>query len=150
MRVEGFKQSNERPEDMPVKKFINDHQLTPLEEKETQLISNESIRSGFTLLENKIIDLNRQLEDRLYVQQLRLDNFAIEGLNFVQTLKALPNRYNIEYGPNNDYLLLLQNQKFINAIAIKLAMTDDAITNRTDLLIEIKELIKLIENELKL
>jgi len=117
---------------------------------ETGLISNEIIRNGFTLLENKIIDLDRQLEDRLSVQQLRFDDFAIEGLNFVQTLKTLPNTYNIDYGANNDYMLLLQNQKFINAIAIKLVMTDDAITNRINLLKEIKDLIKLIENELEI
>ena len=115
---------------------------------ETGLISNKEINSRFTFLEFKIIDLNRQLEDRLLVQQLRLDGFAIDDINFVQTLKALPPNYTISYGPENDYLKLLQNKEFINATGLKLALSDDALINRVDLLDEISVLIGLIEDEL--
>jgi len=116
---------------------------------ETNLISNEIIRNSLTLLEISIIDLNKQIDDRLDVQQINIDNFAIEEINFVRTLKALKNSYNINYGPENDYNKLLQNQKFLNAIAVKLSLTDDALINRISLLKEIKELGKLIEKELK-
>jgi hypothetical protein len=115
---------------------------------ETNLISNEIIRGRFSLLEKKIIDLNRQLEDRLEVQQLRIDGIAINEINFVQTLKALSNTYNISYGPENDYKKLLQDQKFLNAIGVKLALSDDALINRISLFNEIKDLSKLIEIEL--
>ena len=115
---------------------------------ETNLISNEIIRNKLTLLESSIIDLNKQIDDRLDVQQINIDNFAIEGINFVRTLKALKNSYNLNYGPENDYNELLQNQKFLNAIAVKLSLTDDALINRISLLNEIKDLGKLIETEL--
>ena len=82
------------------------------------------------------------------MQQINIDNFAIEEINFVRTLKALKNSYNINYGPKNDYNKLLQNPMFLNAIAVKLSLTDDALINRISLLKEIKELGKLIEKEL--
>jgi len=115
---------------------------------ETNLISNEIIRNKLTLLESSIIDLNKQVDDRLEVQQISIDNFAIEEINFVRTLTALKNSYNINYGPENDYNKLLQNQRFLNAIALKLSLTDDALINRISLLKEIKDLGKLIETEL--
>ena len=115
---------------------------------ETGLISNKEISSRFTFLEFKIMDLNRQLADRLLVQQLRLDGFAIDDINFIQTLKALPPNYTISYGPENDYLKLLQNKEFINSIGLKFALSDDALVNRIDLLDEITVLIGLIEDEL--
>jgi len=115
---------------------------------ETRLISNKLIRRRFTYLENEIIDLNRQLADRLSVQQIRLDDIAIDELNFVQTLKGMGNKYNIEYGIENDYSKLFQNQKFLNSIGVKLALTDDAINERNQLLDEINGLIGLIQDEL--
>jgi hypothetical protein len=115
---------------------------------ETRLISNKLIRRRFTYLENEIIDLNRQLADRLSVQQIRLDDIAIDELNFVQTLKGMPNKYDIVYGVENDYSKLFQNQKFLNSIGVKLALTDDAINERIQLLDEINGLIGLIEDEL--
>ena len=115
---------------------------------ETNLISNEIIRKKLTLLESEIINLNNQLSDRLDVQQISLDKFAIDEINFVRTLTALKNSYNLNYGQENDYHKLLQNQKFLNAIAVKLSLTDDALINRINLLNEIKDLTKLIETEL--
>ena len=52
---EGFKNSSERSEDIPVKDFINDHQIKPLEEKERQLISNlDEINKNYIKLSNEI------------------------------------------------------------------------------------------------
>ena len=63
---EGFKQSVERSQDMPVKKFINDHQLTPLEEKETQLISNlDKINKTHNKLGNEISSIKNNDETGL-------------------------------------------------------------------------------------
>jgi hypothetical protein len=63
---EGFKQSNERPEDMPVKKFINDHQITPLEDKETQFISTlDKINKNHNKLGNEISSIKNNNETGL-------------------------------------------------------------------------------------
>lgn len=52
---EGFKNSSERSDDIPVKDFINDHQIKPLEEKERQLISNlDEINKNYIKLSNEI------------------------------------------------------------------------------------------------
>ena len=63
---EGFKQSDERSEDMPVKKFINEHQIKPLEEKETQLISNlDKINKTHNKLGNVISSIKNNDETGL-------------------------------------------------------------------------------------
>ena len=63
---EGFKQSDERSEDMPVKKFINEHQIKPLEEKETQLISNlDKINKTHNKLGNEISSIKNNDETGL-------------------------------------------------------------------------------------
>ena len=50
---EGFKNSSEKPENMPVNDFINDHQIKPLQEKETQFISSlDKINQNYTKLSN--------------------------------------------------------------------------------------------------
>jgi len=63
---EGFKQSDERSESMPVNKFINDHQIKPLEEKETQLISNlDKINKTHNKLGNEISSIKNNDETGL-------------------------------------------------------------------------------------
>lgn len=63
---EGFKNSSEKPEDMPVNDFINDHQIKPLQEKETQFISSlDKINQNYTKLSNEISSIKNNDETGL-------------------------------------------------------------------------------------
>ena len=60
---EGFKYSSDKPDDM---EFINDHQLTPLQETETQLISNlDNINKNYIKLGNEISSIKNNDETGL-------------------------------------------------------------------------------------
>ena len=64
---EGFKYSSDKPDDM---EFINDHQLTTLQETETQLISNlDNINKNYIKLGNEISSITNNdgtgLRDKL-------------------------------------------------------------------------------------
>ncbi len=52
----------------------------------TSLITNEIIRRHFTNLESGINNLTNQVDDRLRVQQLRMDGMLIDDLNFVRMI----------------------------------------------------------------
>ena len=83
------------------------------------------------------------------MQQLSIDKFAIEIENFSKLVAgASKGRYDIDYGPENDYRALIKNQKCLNALAMKLDLSDSVIDERISLLKEIQKLIDLIENEL--
>ena len=63
---EGFKNSSEKPENMPVNDFINDHQIKPLQEKETQFISSlDKINQNYTKLSNEISSIKNNDETGL-------------------------------------------------------------------------------------
>lgn len=67
---EGFKNSSERPDDVPIKDFIKNHQIAPLEQKETQFISNlDKINQNYTKLSNEISSIKNNdgtgLRDKL-------------------------------------------------------------------------------------
>lgn len=64
---EGFQNSSDKPDDM---EFIKDHQLTPLQETETQLISNlDNINKNYIKLGNEISSITNNdgtgLRDKL-------------------------------------------------------------------------------------
>ena len=115
----------------------------------TGLITNEQIRRRFTNLELSIINLRNQVDDRLRVQQLRIDEIAINDLNFVRLVSLLVPEIKVEYEPENNYQRFLQNQRIRNQIALKLALTNDVIGNRRELDAEIKSLISLLEEEIE-
>jgi hypothetical protein len=116
---------------------------------QTGLISSESIRIRFTALENRFNRLNKILEDRFSVQLINIDKFVINELNFVQLLKYDRERFKVDYGIKNDYSTLFSNQFVLNSIGVKLDLTATVLDERGLLLAEIRELIKLIEKELK-
>ena len=63
---EGFKDSSEQPPDMPLKDFIENHQLTPLQEKETQFISSlDNINKNYIKLGNEISSITNNDETGL-------------------------------------------------------------------------------------
>lgn len=116
---------------------------------QTSLISNENIRIKFTSLENSLNNLNNQANDRMNFQQAHSDRWAIGNMNFVRSLKHRLRDPNIDYGPENDYSKMFNDQNFLNLIAGKLTLSYGVIRDRNSLLDEINLLIELVENELK-
>ena len=115
---------------------------------ETNLISNERIRSHFTTLEDRFTNLKKILQDRLSVQEKNIDNYILKNMNFVPLLKNSARNYNIDYGEPNNYTELFENQFIINSIASKLDITNEVLDERYNLQKEIDKLIKLIEAEI--
>ncbi|SDR91009.1 hypothetical protein SAMN04515667_0968 [Formosa sp. Hel1_31_208] len=113
-----------------------------------RLISNENIRSHFTALQTRLNRLERILQDRLSVQLMNIDKFVLTEMNFIGLLKGDSTNYNIDYGINNEYSTLFENQFVLNVIGVKLQLTESVITNRSLVLEEIRVLINLIENHL--
>ena len=67
---EGFKNSADRPEDMPIKDFIKEYQIRPLEGDETKIISNlDKINKNYNKLDKEISSINNNdgtgLRDKL-------------------------------------------------------------------------------------
>ena len=112
------------------------------------IIKNHEIRENFTNLELKINNLNILVTDRLTVQQIRIDDIAVNDLNFVIFLKKLEPRINIDKESPNEYGSILANPKTRNLLAIKLELTHGVLTSRQDLGTEINKLIHLLELEL--
>lgn len=77
----------------------------------TGLIMNEKIRQGFTNLELSINHLQSRIDDRLLVQQLRIDEIVIDDINFVRMASIRTTDLILDQEPENDYFLLLGNKK---------------------------------------
>lgn len=115
----------------------------------TGLITNEIIRKRLTHLELGIMHLRTQVDDRLKVQQLRIDALLVNDLNFVRMIKTTIPEFQIEREPENNYRLLMEDQKIRNLAAIKLSLTNDVIRFRKELDAEIQSLISLLEAEIE-
>jgi len=113
------------------------------------IIKNRSIRENFTNLELTLTGLNTMVKDRLTVQQMRIDDILVNDINFVRLLKAMEPSINIDNELQNNYNLILNNQKTRNLLALKLSLTYSTINNRQELGDEIDNLIQLLEVELK-
>ena len=112
-------------------------------------IRNKAIRKQIATLDSQLSSVEVIVRDRLDVQQISIDKFSFDIANFSKLVVGANNMYDINYGAENDYESLLKNQKFLNAIAIKLDLSDSVIKDRKQLMIEIESLLKLIENEIK-
>jgi len=115
----------------------------------TGLITNEQIRQRFTNLELSIINLGNQVDDRLRVQQLRIDEIAVNDLNFVRLISVVIPEVKVNHVPGNNYHSFLENQRIRNLIAVKLALTNGVIRYRRALDAEIQSLIVLLEEEIE-
>jgi hypothetical protein len=113
------------------------------------IIKNRSIRENFTNLELTLTGLNTMVKDRLTVQQMRIDDILVNDINFVRLLKVMEPSINIDNELQNNYNLILNNQKTRNLLALKLSLTYSTINNRQELGDEIDNLIHLLEVELK-
>ncbi len=114
----------------------------------TAMITNEQIRRRFTNLELGIINLGNQVDDRLRVQQLRLDGMVVNDLNFVRLISTVIPEINIDNEPENNYHIFLEDQRIRNLLAVKLALTNEVIRYRKALDAEIESVIALLEEEI--
>ncbi len=114
----------------------------------TGLITNEQIRRRFTNLELGIINLGNQVDDRLRVQQLRMDGMAVNDLNFIRLISTVVPEINIDNEPENNYHLFLEDQRIRNLIAMKMSLTHGVIRYRKALDAEIESVIALLEEEI--
>lgn len=112
------------------------------------LITNEQIRQRFTNLELSISNLRNQIDDRLKVQQLRIDEISVHDLNYVRMISHRYPEISTDTEKENDYHSILTIQRIRNLIAMKLNLTHEVITYRKALDEEIKSLISLLEEEL--
>jgi hypothetical protein len=112
------------------------------------LIKNQKIKEKFTSLEVNLNKLKGFLDDRLYVQQIRIDDVSENEINFIPLIKSSIPTINITNEKQNNYEQIINNQRIRNLLGIKLNMTQDVLNYRENLDKEIKELIMLIESEL--
>lgn len=112
------------------------------------LITNEQIRQRFTNLELSISNLRNQIDDRLRVQQLRIDEILVHDLNYVRMISLRYPEISTDSEMENDYKSILNIQRIRNLIAIKLNLTHEVINYRKALDEEIQSLISLLEEEL--
>lgn len=112
------------------------------------LIKNDLIRERFAKLEIGIEGVKLLANDRLTVQQIRIDNLAESEVNFVPLLRHYT--YELDYSKEmpNDYTGFMRKPETRNLIAMRTALTYDVLKNRIDLDGEIVLLIALIEEEL--
>ena len=115
----------------------------------TGLLTNEHIRQRFTSLEQDIHNLRNQIDDRLRVHQIRIDQIPANDMDFVKTISYKFPELQIQDNPENDYQAMLKNQGIRNLIGMKLDLTMAVIRHRRALDAEIETLITLLEDELK-
>jgi len=113
------------------------------------IITNRSIRENFTNLELTLTGLTNLVKDRLTLQQMRIDDIIVNDVNFVRLLKSTEPSINIDNESQNNYNLILNNQKTRNLLALKLSLTYAVIKDRQELGDEIDDLIQLVEVELE-
>jgi hypothetical protein len=112
------------------------------------LIKNQEIKEKFTSLEVNLNELEGMLDDRLNVQQIRIDDIAENEVNFIPFIKSSIPTVNITKEKQNNFELILSNQRIRNLLGMKLNMTQDVLNYRENLDNDIKELRMLIEAEL--
>ncbi len=113
------------------------------------IITNRRICENFTNLELTLTGLTTSIKDRLTLQQMRIDDIIVNDVNFVRLLKSMEPSINIDNESQNNYNLILNNQKTRNLLALKLSLTYAVIKHRQELGDEIDDLIQLVEVELK-
>jgi hypothetical protein len=113
------------------------------------LIKNKLISEKFTQLDFKYNRLADILDDRLNVQEIRIDNISENNINFIQLLKFEIPEINNANEVSTDYEEILKNKKVRNLLGMKLTLTKDIIERRLELDTEIKALLKLINEQLQ-
>jgi len=115
----------------------------------TGLITNEQVRQRFTNLGLSINNLRNQIDDRLRVQQIRIDEISVTELNYVRLIKFRNPELSDLEEQEIDFRSLLADQRIRNLIAIKLNLSNGVIGYRRALATEIDNLITLLQEELE-
>jgi len=113
------------------------------------IVTNRKIRESFTNLELTLTGLNSLINDRLTLQQMRIDDIIVNDVNFVRLLKIMEPGINIDDESKINYNIILNKKKIRNLLALKLSLTYSAIKYRQELGGEIDDLIQLVELELE-
>ncbi|WP_223034350.1 DUF6090 family protein [Hanstruepera marina] len=112
------------------------------------IVQNDSIRDRLSILEANIYNLDKLIQDRMNVHQIRIDEICVENVNFLQLLKFKMPDYNISLGTQNDYIEIMAQPKVRNLMGIKAVLTNEALGYRKNLHNEIVSIIQLIKTEL--
>jgi hypothetical protein len=113
------------------------------------LITNQQIKDRLTKLENSLIDLRFQVDDNMTVQQFNVDKVSIKYIDIVQMLNSRKPKFNLTPINHNNYRALLQNEEITSTLALKLLVVDNLVDERIALHNDVKNLIDLIEDEIK-
>jgi hypothetical protein len=85
------------------------------------IVQNDSIRERLSVLEANIYNLDKLIQDRMNVHQIRIDEICVEYVNFLPLLKFKMPDYNISLGPQNDYIEIMAHPKVrTNPLGIRL------------------------------
>jgi len=114
------------------------------------LITNEEIRRRFSNLELSFSSLQSIVNDRLDIQQRRIDDISVNDINFLRFAQLNDPDLIVDHETENDYLKLLTNPKIRNLLAIKLNVTNTIIKSQQELDNEIAYLIALLKEEIAL
>ena len=117
----------------------------------TSLIRNREIRQKFTNLELSINALDNLVNDRLTVQQIRIDDIAENDINLVRFAND-PEYFlvaDLSREPKNEYAEIFKRPKVRNLLAMKLLLTRDVLKTRMRLQQEIEVILGLIEEEIR-
>ena len=117
----------------------------------TSLIRNREIRQKFTNLELSINKLDNLVNDRLTVQQIRIDDIAANDINLVRFADDPENFLVVDLSQEatNNYMEVFKRPKARNLLTMKLLLTRDVLESRLELQKEIEIIVGLIEMELK-
>lgn len=115
---------------------------------QTGMITNVKLRKELSRLNELLVELALNLEDKMTVQQLRIDRFMFEELDAVPIIT--PDQYASNGQIAVDYGAFLKQRAVRNALAVKLSITNESLENRVKVSQQLKKVIDLIGNELGL
>ena len=75
------------------------------------IVTNRKIRESFTNLELTLTGLNSLINDRLTLQQMRIDDIIVNDVNFVRLLKIMEPGINIDDESKINYNIILNKKK---------------------------------------
>jgi len=115
---------------------------------ELSLIQSPMIREALVEIENGFIDLKNQQGDLLTVQQTRVDEIALNYIDFSTVIQSsvIPI---ITRGEKNDYRKLLDNRLVKNTFVAKLSLLRGGLRFQVEMLEASRKVSSLIGNEIK-
>ncbi len=115
---------------------------------EISLIENRIIRESLVEVENGFNNLILQQQDLITVQQMRVDEIAIQWVDFATIMQKdrLPE---ITPGEKNDYRTLLDNRVVRNTFVAKLELLRNAQNYQMGMIEACRKLLILIESEIE-